>query len=110
MKIVNSIPALVPKEASQKSKVGQANSRRDAPYNLILATCNNYYMHTRSKTKSSIVHVIQPTEFCVICQQNLFPSIKSSVFCLKTGNVLITCQNCNTKMSLKGAFKLPKYL
>ena len=104
MKIVNSIPTSVPNERGKKSNVGKASKDTS----MILATFNNY-KHTRSKA-NSVVHVIQPIEFCVNCRQDLIGSIKSSVFCLQTGNVLITCQNCSIKMSLKGAFKLPKYL
>lgn len=67
--------------------------------------------HTRSRTKSDIIPVIEPTDCCIHCRQELNPkSIKTAVFCLKTGNVLITCCYCSANMSIKGALKLPKYI
>ncbi|EFX69111.1 hypothetical protein DAPPUDRAFT_301139 [Daphnia pulex] len=113
MKIVNNIPdPSVPKNLLEpekiQSKVGKKSSK--CKDKSMILTFNNY-RNTRSRKKPEIVHVIQPTDFCVHCHQELYPnSMKSSVFCLKTGNVLITCFNCSTTMSVKGAFKLPKYL
>ncbi|XP_057369153.1 uncharacterized protein LOC130690172 [Daphnia carinata] len=71
----------------------------------------NTYTHTRSKTKSDIIPVIEPTDCCIHCRQELsMKSMKSAVFCLKTGNVLITCCYCSAIMSIKGALKLPKHI
>ncbi|KAI9558552.1 hypothetical protein GHT06_015340 [Daphnia sinensis] len=71
----------------------------------------NRYTHTRmSKTKSDIIPVIEPTDNCVHCRQEFnSKSMKTAVFCLKTGNVLITCCYCSAIMSIKGALKLRKH-
>lgn len=112
MKIMNSIPIAVYKDEVE-ADVTQCTATTE-----LKSTPKKYkdklkrisYMHTRSRSKPDVVHVIQPTDICVTCQQDLYSSINNSTFCLRTGNVLITCVKCATKMSLKGAFKLPKHL
>lgn len=113
MKIVNNVSdTSVPTNLSEPEKIQSKLEKRPSKCkgkSMILSF--NNYINTRSRKKPNIIHVIQPTDFCVHCHQELYPnSMKSSVFCLKTGNVLITCWNCSTSMSVKGAFKLPKFL
>lgn len=113
MKIMNSIPITV-YENEIEADLAECTAEATEPK----LTHGKYedkvksirYIHTRSRSKPSVVHVIQPTDICVTCHEDLYSSIINSTFCLRTGNVLITCAKCNTKMSLKGAFKLPKNL
>lgn len=110
MKIVKNIPAVIPETpnpigSESISLINNPLSHRTA----FLETETSNIMHTRSKTKNSrLIHVIQPSDFCVNCNQDLCSSMGNAVFCLKTGNVTVTCSTCSSTMSVKGAFKLPK--
>lgn len=115
MKIMNSIPITVvgneinPEKLKYRELTAKITTTNECEFPDKLKD-NTSILHTRTRSKPGVVHVIEPTDTCVTCHQDLFCSLKSSVFCLKTGNVLISCSKCATRMSLKGAFKLPKFI
>ena len=96
------------KKIKRKSTGRSAQQTGDLKLKIFTDRTSNSKLWNSPVRSKKWIEIDQVVENCPSCDQDFTGSISSSVFCLKTGNVTVTCQNqhCRTVTCMKNIYKI----